>query len=51
MTVRTTRPDCGMNEAALFLFGMAGQAGLWLDVPWLNVRVLEVFLGVNSKGR
>ena len=40
-----------MNEPALFLFGMAGQAGLRLDVPWLDVGVLELFLGRNSGGQ
>jgi hypothetical protein len=39
-----------MDEAALFFLGMAGQAGLRLDVVRLDVRVLELFLGRYSDG-
>ena len=41
----------GVDEPALFFLGMTGQAGLRLDVSWLDIGVLELFLGSNSERR
>jgi len=40
-----------MDEPPLFFLGMAGQAGLRLDISWLDVGVLEFFLSLTSKWR
>jgi hypothetical protein len=39
-----------VDELALLLLRMAGQAGLRLDVLWLDEGMLELFLGRHSGG-
>jgi len=49
VALRAAHPYRGMDEPALSLLRMTGQAGPRLDVPWLDVGVLELLLGANSK--
>ena len=51
VALRATHPDRGMDEPALLFLGMTGQAGLRLDIAWLDVGMLELFLGRNSGGQ
>jgi len=51
VALRATHPDRGMDEPALFFLGMTGQAGLRLDVPRLDVGMLEFLLGANCVRR